>query len=206
MTSRNSMDISATFFDGVEIKEEVPDPQNPCQNPHCIQQNTIISSILNICSTILQEQTHMKSDLNLVLQKLDSLQGQGACSNKQRDLDILRTQFPIKRVAGIEGLDKELENPEIRKMFCKKISSIGGYNLESFLLNVSRQLFHDKLLSKYSLCGKKGKNSFKTLDNILHALMDGINMHPNFNVTLQNVHEFYGRYLRNAPSRLKKSK
>uniref|UniRef100_T1GC32 DUF4806 domain-containing protein n=1 Tax=Megaselia scalaris TaxID=36166 RepID=T1GC32_MEGSC len=155
-----------------------------------------IQSILKMCKTIVKVTTQLHIDMEKLSKKIESF----SVPNIENCETVFK--FPLKKKKQINEFEVSLENEETFKRFVSWIKQIGGFDIDHYLLNVARNLFKDQVLKKYSLCGRKEKICFKNFKNILNAHVMGISQSLKTNMTLQDVHSFYGRYLKNAGSRL----
>lgn len=152
--------------------------------------------VKKMLNALLKMQAGLKLNVEKLLQYNPATQGSFDCVE-------LETSMPISKISQLDYLEKELEDEKKFSSFTRKVMLFGGSDEDNFLHNIAKFMFKDKLLVRFSLCGKKGKFPFNVYKNILEAQLKGINLNEKFAVTRKQVHDFYGRYLRNAPGRIK---
>lgn len=149
-----------------------------------------------MCRTTIKLISQLQMDNEKIIQKLESI------SINPVDGEMSSFHFPLRKRKDLKNFEVELQDKNIYNSFVRWIKQQGGFDVPHFLLNIARNVFDDKLLKQYSLCGRKGKFCFKDFKNVIQAHVDGINGTPNFEVTILDVKTFYSRYLKNAPGRL----
>lgn len=161
-----------------------------------------ISTIIKLLKAIMKMQAEIHTENSKILKKLNKIKN---TTEKAATID-LKLKLPLRKIKRLEQLEIDLSNNEYKDSFINKIKSYGGCTGQDFLINVARNLFDDKLLSKYSFCGKKGKKPFRNFVYFLDSLLDAANLTAHYEITVNDIAEFFKVYLKNAPFRMKRSK